>query len=140
MKDKLIKQLILHEGEHLHAYLCPADRWTIGVGRNIDVRGGKGITAEESRYLLGNDIEECILDLRRIFPGWMRFSENRQIALIDMRYNLGPSRFRSFRRMIAAIIAEVWELAGREAMDSKWAREDVGKIRSGRIYTQLVGG
>ena len=69
---------------------------------------------------------------------WEEFSDNRKIALIDMRFNLGPSRFRGFRRMIAAIKKGDWELAGKEAMDSKWATQV--KSRSGVIYAQLVGG
>ena len=141
MHDKLVKQLRKHEGERLHAYLCPAGRWTLGVGRNIDERGGKGITKSESTFLLLNDIAECTTDLQNLFGGaWNWMSDNRKIALIDMRFCLGPSRFRGFRRMIAAIKREDWADAGKEAMDSKWAREDVGKVRSGLIYTQLVGG
>ena len=141
MHDKLIKQLRKHEGERLHAYLCPAGRLTLGVGRNIDQNGGKGITEGESTMLLMNDIAECMTDLQTLFGNqWNWFSENRKIALLDHRFNLGPSRFRSFRRMIAAIKREDWADAGKEAMDSKWAREDVGEVRSGLIYTQLVGG
>ena len=142
MHDKLVKQLRKHEGERLHAYLCPAGRWTLGVGRNIDERGGKGITENESTFLLLNDIAECTSDLQNLFGSneWNWMSDNRKIALIDMRFCLGPNRFRGFRKMIAAIRKGDWADAGKEAMDSKWAREDVGKVRSGLIYTQLVGG
>ena len=139
--EKLVNQLRKHEGESLHAYMCPAGRLTLGVGRNIDQSGGKGITKDESTMLLMNDIAECTTDLQGIFGDqWNWMSDNRKIALIDHRFNLGPTRFRGFKRMIAAIKREDWADAGREAMDSKWAREDVGKVRSGLIYTQLVGG
>lgn len=67
-------------------------------------------------------------------------SDNRRVALLDMRYGLGLTRFRSFRRMIAAIHRVDWASAGKEAMDSKWTREDIGRVRSGRIYSQLAGG
>ena len=136
--DKLVKQLIKHEGEVLTAYKCPAGYITVGVGRNLE---GKGITKAESRMLLMNDVGECEADLIRIFGagGWERMSSNRRIALIDMRFNLGPGRFRSFRRMIQAIRAEDWAWAGKEAMDSRWAVQ-VQKSRSGLIYAQLVGG
>ena len=142
MHEKLVKQLRKHEGESLHAYLCPAGKVTLGIGRNIDQNGGKGITKDESTFLLLNDIAECTSDLQNLFGSetWNWMSDNRKIALIDHRFNLGPSRFRGFRRMIAAIRRGDWADAGKEAMDSKWAREDVGKVRSGLIYTQLVGG
>ena len=136
MHDKLVRQLINHEGERLKPYRCTAGRLTIGVGRNLD---DKGITKGESHFMLVNDIAECSNDLHDIFADWDSFSENRKIALIDMRF-MGYKSFRTFRRMIAAIKGGDWALAGKEAMDSKWAREDVSKIRSGLIYTQLVGG
>ena len=142
MLDKLVKQLRKHEGERLFAYQCPAGRWTLGVGRNVDERGGKGITKDESAFLLMNDIAECTSDLQRLFgsEAWNWMSDNRKIALIDMRFCLGPNGFRGFRRMLAAIRKGDWADAGKEALDSKWAREDVSKIRSGLIYAQLVGG
>ena len=137
MMDKLIDQLIKHEGEVLTAYKCPAGYITVGVGRNLE---GKGITEAESRMLLVNDIAECASDLRNLFGHqWDNISDNRRVALADMRFNLGPSRFRSFRRMIQAIRAEDWAWAGKEAMDSRWATQ-VQKSRSGLIYAQLVGG
>ena len=139
MREKLIEQLIRHEGEVLHAYACPTGFTTIGIGRNIDKNGGKGITKLESKMLLTNDIAECESDMQDVFGrAWEEFSDNRKIALIDMRFNLGPNRFRGFRRMIAAIRKGDWELAGKEAMDSRWATQV--KRRSGVIYAQLVGG
>lgn len=49
--------LKLHEGEVLKAYLCPANRWTIGVGLTsasgvVKVKPGMVITREESDRLL----------------------------------------------------------------------------------------
>lgn len=136
--DKLTAQLIRHEGEVLTAYVCPAGYITVGVGRNLE---GKGISQAESRMLLMNDVGECEADLIRIFgaAGWERMSSNRRIALIDMRFNLGPGGFRSFRKMISAVKGEQWQRAGKEAMNSRWA-EQVQRDRSGLIYVQLVGG
>ena len=139
MHEKLVEQLRRHEGERLFAYQCSVGMWTIGVGRAIG-EGGKGITRDESTMLLMGDIAECTTDLQRLFGDqWNWISDNRKIALIDMRFNLGPGRFRSFRRMIQAIRAEDWAWAGKEAMDSRWATQ-VQKSRSGLIYAQLVGG
>ena len=136
MMKKLADQLIDHEGERLKPYLCTAGKLTIGIGRNLD---DKGISQAESRILLVNDIAECKSDLQMLFSMWESFSPVRQIALIDLRFNLGAGGFRSFRRMIAAIRRGDWQGAGKEAMDSRWAVQ-VQKSRSGRIYAQLVGG
>ena len=136
MRAKLIKQLIEHEGEVLTPYKCPAGKLTIGVGRNIE---DNGIRREESRYMLTNDIAECESDLRRVFDNFEAFSENRRVALVDLRFNLGPSRFRSFKKMIAAIQRGDWLHAACEAMDSRWAHQ-VQKSRVDTITRQLAEG
>jgi lysozyme len=138
MMKELIEQLVRHEGERLFAYQCSENMWTIGVGRAIG-QGGKGITKAESRYLLMNDIAECKTDLQEIFPDFDRYSEKRRIALLDLRFNLGPSRFRSFKKMIAAIKKGDWLRASCEALDSKWASQ-VQRSRVDTITRQLAEG
>ena len=129
----LVEQLIRHEGERLKPYRCTAGKLTIGVGRNIE---DNGIRQSESRFMLMNDIAECENDLLRIFPHWEGFSNSRKLALTDLRFNLGPNRFRTFRRMIAAINNNDWPTASREALDSAWARQ-VQKDRVNTITRQL---
>jgi lysozyme len=131
-----VEQLIRHEGERLKPYRCTAGKLTIGVGRNIE---DNGIRRSESRYMLMNDLAECEADLEQIFHHWAEFSDNRRIALIDLRMNLGPIRFRTFRRMIAAINNNDWPVAVREALDSRWARQ-VQKDRVNTITRQLGEG
>ena len=139
MYKEIIDQLIIHEGERLHAYRCTAGKITIGIGRNIDRNGGKGITKEESKILLVNDIAECESDMQNIFGNdWSMFSEKRKIALIDLRFNLGGAGFRSFKRMIAAIKRRDWNAAADEALNSRWATQ-VQKSRVDTIISQLRG-
>ncbi len=38
------EQIILDEGLRLEVYKCPADYWTVGVGRNLE---GKPLTTGE---------------------------------------------------------------------------------------------
>jgi len=136
MHDSIIDQLISHEGERLKPYRCTAGKLTIGVGRNIE---DVGISQDESRYMLANDIRACEIDLQRIFPGFLGFTQGRQWALIDMRFNLGPYRFRKFKCMIAAINDGDWLGAGNEARNSRWASQ-VQKIRVETIVRQLKEG
>ena len=146
--DKLKDQLIEHEGLRLKPYRCPGGYWTIGVGRNLE---GKGITCEEAvalfkngikksqaNMLLENDIDECIVDLKTIFPNFKRLKEGRQRALIDMRFNLGPSRFRGFKKMIAALHRRDYSTAAREMLDSRWASQ-VGR-RARRLAKMMKEG
>ncbi len=117
------EQLIKHEGFESKVYHCPAGRLTIGVGRNLE---DKGITREEALYLLRNDIKECETDLRTIFDNFEELDKIRKNVLIDMRFNLGPNRFRQFKKMIAAVRKKDFQKALKEMKDSNWYRQ-VGK-------------
>ena len=106
-----------HEGLRLTPYHCPAGKLTIGVGRNLE---DKGITEQEALVLLENDIEECRRDLEEIFQGFDLLPESVQLVLVDMRFNLGPNRFRNFKRMIAAVKNQDFNGAAAEMKDSRW--------------------
>ena len=117
------EQLIDHEGFEPKVYHCPAGKLTIGVGRNLE---DKGITREEALYLLRNDIKECETDLRTIFDNFEVFDDIRKNVLIDMRFNLGPNRFRQFKKMMAAVRKKDFQQAAEEMKNSNWYRQ-VGK-------------
>ena len=118
----LREQLIRHEGLRLRPYRDTSGRLTIGVGRNLD---DKGITKAEALELLENDISECLTDLVT-FPWFERLDAVRQRVVIDMRFNLGPSKFREFKQTIAAIADGRYGRAADHMLASKWAGQ-VGK-------------
>lgn len=125
--EKLKAQLIKHEGKRHFAYRCPANFLTIGVGRNLET---KGLSDEEIDFLLERDIDESYYDCIAIFMDepfewgpFRKYSQSRQHALIDMRFNLGPARFRGFKKMITAVKAEDWETAAKEMENSKWYKQ-----------------
>lgn len=136
MTDELRRQLIRHEGLELKPYRCTAGKLTIGVGRNIE---DVGISRDEALMLLENDIRECHADLYRIFPAFHGIAPGRQYALVDLRFNLGPSRFRTFRRMIAAVQAKDWDAAADELIDSRWWHQ-VQDDRKTTLHRQLKDG
>ena len=124
MDMKKIKELIIsHEGLKFKPYRCTAGKLTIGVGRNIE---DVGISKDEAMFMLNDDIETCIKDMVKLFPGWHQLSKNQQAVLINMRFNLGPNRFRKFKRMITAINDQNYNQAAREMIDSLWYRKQVG--------------
>ena len=118
---KIIKQ---HEGLRLFPYQCSAGKTTIGWGRNLS---DCGISVPEANYLLNRDIKKAKHATEIIFPKLNSYSESRQIALIDMMFNLGMSRFRTFKKMIKAIKNDDWEEAARQAKDSLWYRQVKGR-------------
>lgn len=117
MLSKLISMLKRHEGLSLKVYLCTGKKQSIGYGRNLD---DVGISLEEAEFLLSVDAKQAIDNTHDIFPLIFGYTENRQIALIDMVFNLGKARFVKFYKMINAINRGRWDLAANEAMDSRW--------------------
>lgn len=123
-----------YEGLRLKPYICPAGRLTIGYGHNIQ---DNGITKAEADFILANDLVNTRRDLLAVFGDQVgTWSEARQDALTDMMFNMGLPVFLGFKNMIAAIKAEDWEEAARQALDSRWreqvgrrAVEDAGKIK-----------
>ena len=128
-------QLIDHEGLELKPYRCTAEKLTIGVGRNIEDRG---ITEDEARYLLKNDIkivEDELLEKKAVVAG---LDAVRQRVLVDMGFNLGIPTLLKFQNMWAAIEEEDFETAADEAMDSRWAKQ-VGR-RAERLCQAMATG
>lgn len=131
--EKLKDQLILHEGLELKSYQCSAGFITLGVGRNVEELG---ITEDEARYLLDNDILRVTKELDSNLPWWRDLSEVRQRVLVDMVFNLGISRFLNFKNAINAMQEEDWEEAAAQMLDSKWA-DQVGK-RADRLAKAMI--
>jgi len=124
-KEILAGQLLKHEGLELKLYKCPAGKWTIGAGRNLEDRG---ITEDEALYLLGNDIELSIGELTNAFPWFSELDEVRQMALVDLHFNLGLGTLKTFRKtlnlMERAIEGNVsWSEVSSELLNSKWAHQ-----------------
>lgn len=131
----MIRQLRLHEGERLKPYRCTAGKLTIGVGRNLEDRG---ITADESAYLLGNDIDRFTTELMRALPWVAQLDEVRQRVLLDMAFNLGLAGLLQFKRTLATIQAGDYQKAAAMMLDSKWAGQ-VGQ-RAERLSRMMFTG
>lgn len=118
-RDDLIDQLVLHEGLRLKPYTDTVGKLTIGVGRNLtDV----GISEEEAHVLLDHDLDQCVADLAT-FDWFHRLDAIRQRVLIDMRFNLGPSRFRAFKQTLAAVASGDYVKASDSMLKSKWSQQ-----------------
>jgi len=162
LKHSLKDQLILHEGIKLKPYKCPANKWTIGVGRNLEDVGlspeeqdrilgrrglsrsqvinilkERGITKDEALYMLDNDIAGCIKDVEQFF--WFKYLDPvRQKVIVDMRFNLGLAGLKKFRKMIGHLEVGAYFDAADEMKDSKWYWE-VGN-RSRRLVKMMATG
>lgn len=115
-----------HEGFVSHAYQDSLGYWTIGIGRLVDEKKGGGISREEARYLLNNDIKEVERGLDEKIPWWRHLSQVRRMALIDMGINLGVSGLMGFKNMLSYLEKGLYDKAAKEALNSRWA-EQVGQ-------------
>jgi lysozyme len=120
--SKLVEMLRLHEGVRYKVYLCSEGYETIGVGRNIS-EGGLGLSKDEVDFLLVNDIKRVQDELTRNFPWFLDLNEARRDAMVDICFNLGLTRLRSFANALEAMSYGQYEIAANEFMDSRWSQQ-----------------
>jgi len=108
-------------GRHM-PYKCTAGKITIGWGRNLT---DKGVSEYEATIMLDADISDASADLRRVFTydEFETLSFNRKMALTDLMFNIGLTRFRGFKKMIQAIKDRDFDRASNELMDSSYAKQ-----------------
>src|SRR5262249_8699097 len=112
-----MQSLIADEGLKLRPYIDTVGKITIGCGRNLT---DKGISQQEAIGLLKNDIAECVTHLEG-FAWFAGLDEVRQHVVLNMRFQLGPSRFLGFRQMLSAIEHGDYAAAAEAMLDSLWA-------------------
>ncbi len=117
--DDLVLMIKKHEGFKNKPYLDTVGKLTIGYGRNLD---DNGISRGEADFMILNDINRAIKELEN-YSWYLVAPLKVKQALIDMNFNLGLSRFLSFRKMIRALIYKDYKEAAREALNSKWASQ-----------------
>ena len=137
-REALRAQLIRHEGLKLSAYQDHLGFWTIGVGRLIDARKGGHISTDEAMLLLDNDVKACLDDLAS-FAWFEGLNPVRQMAMLDLRFQLGSGGLRQFRQMLAALERKDFSGAAMAARDSKWARADT-PARAATVTAQIETG
>jgi lysozyme len=136
IQNLLRSQLVEHEGLEHTVYPDSKGILTIGIGRNLT---DPGLSDDEINYLFQNDVKRAYDLCKAIFGDkFDDFTENRQVAFMDMAF-MGP-RLAGFKKMIAAAKRGDWEEAARQALDSKWALEDVQRSRSSKVASQIRGG
>lgn len=120
---QLIEQLKRHEGLRLKPYLCTADKFTIGIGRNLE---DVGISEQEAEMLLLNDIERAKQTLLQKFPWTAELDEVRFAALINFTFNVGIGTVAKFKNAMGLLKQKNYDMAADEFLQSRWANQ-VGK-------------
>jgi lysozyme len=160
--QKMIKQLILHEGIRPYFYddatgkaLEPGEQpqgnktWGIGynvtsrglgplqvmLNRAIDARGTA--TEEECREVLVKDIGRVEMSIQMFWGFFAKLDEVRQRVCVDMAFNLGFKAL-EFKKAMQAIERRDWSAAAREMHKSRWAGQ-VG-ARADRLARMMLTG
>lgn len=150
--ERVKNRIRAKEGLKLKPYKCPTGHWTWGYGHNCEGNTGayawvwkfieslgpnpteadvnyhwvlekKNLSIKDANFQLAEDVTEAISNLRRVLPKIETYSEQRQIALIDMMFNLGMGAFMEFVKMIYAIEIEDWQEAGWQVKDSLYYKQ-----------------
>ncbi len=137
--DNLLKErLIANESSDSFAYQDSLGYWTIGVGRCIDKRIGRGLVQSEIDLLLTNDLILAHEELSKYF-WYQKQDEVRQGVLIELCFNMGLSHLLGFNHMIEALSKHDYSKASQELIHSKWAKE-VSESRVSDLNHRLLTG
>ncbi len=132
-----------HEGVRYKVYRDSLGIPTIGVGFNLtrpdaaemlkrvgaelhSVASGEELSAVQVNALLRADIQACTDDLAHIFTDFDKMPESVRMVLIDLRFNLGPVRFRGFSNTLNSFRRGDYRDAAKRLRISLWATQ-VGK-------------
>lgn len=141
----LNQQLRIDEGNVLHVYKDSLGLNTIGIGRCLDTKGltrnecdylnlgvyskneivavlkERGITQEETDWLLDNDIDYFDNELFNSLI-WLNNSlEMVKIILMNMAFNLGVTGLLGFHTTLRLIKSKNYIEASKQMLNSKWA-------------------
>lgn len=144
--EEVYKRLEKHEGFRSKKYKCSANRWTIGIGHNLEAREftpeekkalgdwENGITRNGALMLLRNDITLCLNDLKKL-GFWHYLDDERQYALLDMAFQMGYDGLCKFKKMLEAIRVKDYPEAARQCFDSAYGQQT--PVRAKRIAVLL---
>lgn len=106
--------IALNEGDRYNVYEDTVGKRSIGRGRNLD---DIGISHDELMLMYQNDKARALKGLAA-YPWFTGLSQARQAACLDLMFNMGPGKFRTFVRFISAMATSNWSAAADELKDS----------------------
>jgi lysozyme len=126
LRQKLRGLLLQHEGFRQFPYTDTTGHLTIGIGRNLDSRG---ISQNEAFILLDDDSLYFSSKLSSVLPFFDSLDGIRQIALVDMCFNLGVNGLLEFKNFLGFVEKKDWKNASAELLDSKAAAQCVDRYK-----------
>jgi lysozyme len=133
--NEIVEALEVQEGFRAHGYRDTLDNLTIGFGRCIEPGVGLGLTRDEARVLLENDVFRCLGEVKR-WPWFDGLKPVHQSVLVQLCHQLGYSNLSGFNRMLLALSKGDMDTAADELLDSRFARQQT-PARAQRLAQQL---
>lgn len=138
-RERMVEQLILHEGLKLKPYQDTLGIWTWLVGYNLEARGIEFIedtlgrklprdytqltaTREDAIKVLRADIDRVEKGVRLYYPEYDGLDDVRQRVIIDLAFNMAL-KLLQFKRTIAAAKRRDWSGVARGLYESRWAKQ-----------------
>ena len=129
--NKLIEEIKKEEGFRGINYFDSLGIPTIGIGTKLP------ITEEEGELLLKHRLNKMISELLEKKPIILTLSQDRQIALFNLCYQVGVSGILKFKMMFLAIESHDFKAAAEEILNSKLAEQT--PQRAERLAKQMRG-
>ena len=135
LRERIVNDLINHEGKKNKVYLDSMGIETCGVGRNLrDV----GLSEDEIMYLLNNDIDRVENQLDTYFPWWRDKHELVRRMLISFVFNVGIGTARKFLKMMKAIEDDNYVDAVKELLYNSEGKPSKYYIQVGRRAKEMA--
>jgi GH24 family phage-related lysozyme (muramidase) len=133
--------LIGNEGARVTSYDDSQGVRTIGIGFNLDrsdakekieafgldfdkvYSGEQKLDGTQIRSLFTDTMAEAETDAEAVFSNFGELSENRQTALIDMMFNMGKTKWLTFKNSIKEVENEDWTAFVKRWKKSSWAKQ-----------------
>ena len=114
-------RLLIERHEGYSQFPVPDAHNTVEVGYGLNLTR-RGLLKPEADWLVIQEVNRLHGWLTS-FPFFEGLSVNRQVALIDMAYNLGEGGFEAFGHMLSALSRGDFIVAADAMLNSKWAQE-----------------
>ena len=134
MQQSIKDYIMSNEGVRKYPYRCSAGKLTIGIGRNLE---DKGLSDSEVIYLFDNDLQDTQDSAESIFEDFSQYTIEEQTVVLDMLFNLGTTRFKTFKKFIRAIKERDLKEAARQIEQSTYFHQVPNRARRNM---NLLGG
>lgn len=146
MDQVFIENLIArHEGRRAAVYDDTEGVPTIGIGWNLldadsqdicdhfglDLSGLKDgtilLTNAQIDEVFDYQLNEAVSEAMVFFPNFVTMPNNVQAVIVDLLFNMGPTRFSQFHNTISALKSGNWTAAAAGLKASKWFTQVGGR-------------